>query len=106
MRGRVLSSYPPLALVVLLGGFRLTMKSDFFQPSFSKVRRSSLHPHIVCSTRPAPRTSRSERFLVIPVDRRGRRRELKITYKGTHNEGKSFKNAVQTGYKPADMDRT
>lgn len=60
--GRVLSSYPPL-LRVLLGGLRLTMKSVFFQPSFSSVRRSSLKPHTICSTSPAPRTSRSERLL-------------------------------------------
>lgn len=41
----------------------LTTKSDFFQPSFSSVRRSSLNPHTICSTRPAPRTSLSERLL-------------------------------------------
>lgn len=41
MSGRVLSSYPPLALV-LLGAFKFTMKSVFFHPSFSNVRRRSL----------------------------------------------------------------
>lgn len=50
------------------------MKSDFFQPSFSSVRRSSLKPQTICSTRPAPRTSRSERFL--RERRRRKRREL------------------------------
>ncbi len=60
--GKVLSSYTPL-LRVLLEGLRFTMKSVFFQPSFSSVRRSSLKPHTICSTSPAPRTSRSERLL-------------------------------------------
>lgn len=70
MRGKVLSSCLPLSLLSSdLGGFKLTIKSVFLQPSFSRVRRSSLWAHTLCSTSPAPRTSRSERLLFPKVQR-------------------------------------
>lgn len=64
--GVVFSSWVPFARVLgplVVPEVRFIMKSVFFQPSFSRGRRSSLWAQTSCSTWPAPRTSRSECLL-------------------------------------------